>query len=232
MKSMSKLNSESQFKLKSLIFFNLILVLIISSSGRFTFAQTKQSQLQCRSKAKEIAKTAFDQCIELAKGDEAENIRKEFRMKFEKMKAYYVQKLKKVTSRMKKDSKNGPIPAATEPSTAAASPKSSSSLPPKVQTEIPVSNESKTETFATPAPVNTQASETDDSNDKTIVTNNINSTMASKSSSSEINDEPSIRLKGTPQPEETLSQSPSVSDENPSFQPSSEKLETEPDSTI
>lgn len=97
-------------------------------------AQTKPptgSQLQCRTKAKEVAKIAYDDCIELAKGNEAERIRNEYKAKMAKLKDYYEQKLKKLNVKTKTATV---VPAVSE----------SMNLPPKTDIVAPV----KTETIA------------------------------------------------------------------------------------
>jgi len=198
-------------------------------------AQTKQGQLQCRSKAKEAAKITFDQtysqCIELAKGDEIESIRKDFKVKLVKLKEMYEQKLRKVAGKLKKDSKSPTvIPAlvATDKDKSSNSSNktnaSSTSLPQKTPTDVPTANSDAD--FNAPTPVN------------------VNSTQAATSaqtasSESNSNEQPSIRLKEAGSSNSNIDgndSSPTTNDlpSNSSFDPapSDNKLEVGPDSAI
>lgn len=121
----------------------------ISLSG---VAQTKQSQLQCKAKAKEASKIAYNDCMILAKENEVENLKKEYKVKVTKLKEFYVKKIKKLMAAQKrKDDKQnaGIIPAENN----------SSSLPTTLpqKSDSPIANEvdSSKQNFETPAPVNT-----------------------------------------------------------------------------
>ena len=129
--------------------FKLVFILglgSLTSSPQIVFSQTKQSQLVCRAKAKEAAKIAYDQCLSLAKEDEAENIRKEYKAKFNKLKEYYEQKLKKLNLKAKTEAKTSPSNPTTE--TSGVLPQKAS----RTSTEV----ESNTSNFTPPAPVNTR----------------------------------------------------------------------------
>jgi len=230
---MNAKNSSNCSTNSRLLLSHLVICLAVSLVSNYSFAQTRQSQLQCRSKSKEIAKTAYDQCLELAKGDEAENIRKEFRMKFAKLKDYYEKKLKKVAAKAKKDSKAGVIPATADASN--TSTKTTSTLPAKTKNEIQANGEKN---FNPPPPVNTQEQETFSTagiDNTPIESSNINAVTADEttSTSSGLSNEPTIQLKEAPKsnsitpPSSTTSDSPTSS-----FQPTSEKLEVEPDTAI
>lgn len=99
------------------------LATVISSMA---MAQVKPTgaQLQCKTKAKEIAKVAYDECMESAKGSEADRIRAEYKLKMAKLKDYYEQKIKKLNIKQKPATV---VPATTEATT----------LPQKLETTLP-----------------------------------------------------------------------------------------------
>lgn len=83
-------------------------------------AQSKGYQGQCRAKAKETAKVAFDQCMSFAKDNEAELVRQEYKAKLAKLKSVYEQKLKRVAAQKKTSPAGGVVPSATTSNTAPA----------------------------------------------------------------------------------------------------------------
>lgn len=192
------------------------------------------SKLQCQNKAKEASKIVFDDCMIAVKENEAENIRKEYQVKLAKLKAQYEQKLQKVLGQLKKQSKNGVIPATNE-TTAAAS--SSSNLLSKSQNETLEYQDSDSATFSTPTPVNTQDSlAIDESNSLTTTPNNAVITTENLESPESLN-KPSVPFqKDAPSPSTdsfTPTQEPSGnnSPSSSSFMPS-DKLEAAPDAAI
>lgn len=128
----------------------LMLTIVLCSLTLSTpsHAQSKSTQLQCRAKAKETAKIAYDQCLSVAKEDEALNIRKEYKAKLAKLKEYYEQKLKKLNLKAKSEVKTATANPAAEVS---------SVLPQKSITTEPATETAGTN-FNTPTPVNTQES--------------------------------------------------------------------------
>ncbi len=153
--------------------------LIFSVPGR---AQSKQTQLQCRAKAKEAAKISYDQCLSVAKIDEAESIRQEYKAKLAKLKAFYEQKLKKLNLKTKTEVK-------TATTTTAPATEISSALPKKADTGKSTT-ETAGATFSPPTPVNTQ---------ETIAAPAQEATATSESLPPDSN-EPTIRLKEAPAP--------------------------------
>ncbi len=59
-------------------------------------------QNQCRAKAKEVAKVAYDDCMISAKEVEAELIRNEYKAKLAKLKSFYEEKIKKLNLKSNK----------------------------------------------------------------------------------------------------------------------------------
>lgn len=234
-----KLDSkDSGFKIKQNQFISILIGMSLVTGLIFlshsVSAQTKQGQLQCRSKAKDAAKITFDQtysqCIELAKGDEIENIRKEFKVKLVKLKEMYEQKLRKVAGKLKKDPKNPtvvPALVATDKDKSSNSSNKanagSTSLPQKTPTEVPTANPETD--FTAPTPVNVNSTQA------------VTSTQAASAEST--SNEPSIRLKesGSSNSNGDGSDSSSTPNDLPSnnnFDSSSSdnKLEVGPDSAI
>ena len=178
--------------------FKLALILglgSLTSSPQIVFSQTKQSQLVCRAKAKEAAKSAYDQCLSLAKEDEAENIRKEYKAKFTKLKEYYEQKLKKLNLKAKTEAK----------ATTSKTPTETSGVLPQKTSRPSTDIESNTSNFTPPLPVNTR----DEVIQSQTVPSSVNEVAPVDSSS-----EPTIRLKEvTPKSErnERLESEPDLS---------------------
>lgn len=165
--------------------------------GGVSMGQVKSSQLQCRTKAKETAKAVYDECLNLAKYDEADNIRKEYKAKLAKLKAFYEQKLKKLNLKAKSEVKNS-----------GQTNEMASVLPQK--DPAPTANDSSKSNFVAPAPTNTQDTET--TVPATAAVQNLDNTPASESA------EPTIRLKPAPsapqaptsEPSENLESSPEL----------------------
>lgn len=80
---------------------NLLVLGLASALSTGAMAQSKQVQTMCRSKAKEVAKSAFDQCLLDAKDREADLIREDYRRKISKLKELYEQKLRKLSLKAK-----------------------------------------------------------------------------------------------------------------------------------
>lgn len=97
---------------------------VVSSLAVAQVKQATSSQLQCKTKAKEVAKIAYDDCMESAKGNEAERIRTEYKLKMAKLKELYEQKLKKLNIKLKQN-------------TASQTQSEANSLPVKTETVVP-----------------------------------------------------------------------------------------------
>ncbi len=141
-------------KLHSMKFaLSLTMCLGLTLNSFTVLAQTKQSQMQCKAKAKEASKIAFDDCMVLAKEGEVENLKKEYKVKVTKLKEYYIQKIKKLVGQKKKENQqNAVIPASNS---GGALP---TTLPQKVETPIVTESESSKSNFEAPVPVNTTTS--------------------------------------------------------------------------
>lgn len=202
---------------------------ISNKSTKTSLSSAGPSKLQCQNKAKEASKIVFDDCMISVKELEADNIRKEYKAKVVKLKAQYEQKLKKVLSQLKKQSKNGVVPATNEATTIP----SNSTLPPKVQNDTPVSEDSSSAAFTPPTPINTQDFLPIDESNSMATTQN--STITTKKSASpEFIDEPTVQLKPMPQSsvdEPSIEQAPTNDNPASSYFPS-DQLEGEPASAI
>lgn len=229
----------SSKRLKHKIFFHILFIFALLMTSLMnpsaSLAQSKHSQLQCRKKAKEASKTAFDQCMIAAKENEVEEIRQEFKVKVAKLKEQYEKKLKRAVAKIKKDSKNRNTPASgLMDQTNKQNKGNSTSLPPKVKTNASSNNDSQETSYTPPAPVNTQLS-TNPDNDNTIHSINSDQSYDSRSSFSETsNDEPTIQLKeafpssipSSPPPSSPFENPSSTTSTNPSYP--GESLEGDP----
>jgi hypothetical protein len=127
----------------------ILLTSLALLAGSSVFAQSKSVQVQCKAKAKEVAKVAYNECLSTSRYDEAENIRKEYRAKITKLKAFYEAKLKKINL------KAGA--ATTKPGMITPPPSTlvnTTGLPQKIEPTTP-EVPSEVATFTPPPPVNT-----------------------------------------------------------------------------
>lgn len=136
----------------------LLWILILSIAGSIALAESKRAQWQCKTKAKEAAQVAYNQCLSLVRDDEAENIRKEYRAKIAKLKEAYEKKLKKLGFKAKNDPKATPTNSTSETygvlpqkSAPAAATAGDSDLASSNQANVPVPVNTQTESqFTTP----------------------------------------------------------------------------------
>jgi hypothetical protein len=77
---------------KILTLISIVMILVIT--GSFVFAQSSKTQLVCREKAKESAKTTYSNCMAEVKEAELEKIRDDYKNKMDQLKNYYDKKIK------------------------------------------------------------------------------------------------------------------------------------------
>jgi hypothetical protein len=137
-----------KFPLKAL---SVSLVATLVAMADSTFAQNKSAPPQCRAQAKEAAKIAYDQCMVVAKENEAENIRKEYKVKLAKLKEHYEQKLKKLNLKAKSDAKTAANASTTEAPRALPQ----KAITPAIRDESVLSRQDGASgTYSTPEPTN------------------------------------------------------------------------------
>lgn len=133
-------------KRKTGILFGILICLSITT---ISYAQqTKPSQRQCRAKAKEASKLAFDECMVAVRVEEAENLKKEFKVKVTKLKEQYEKKIRKLLGIQKNMAKKLEAQSTEEVSKTLPT-----KLPTKTQTSLVQEVENAKNKFEAPTPV-------------------------------------------------------------------------------